>query len=82
MLADSCGTCMKTPSPLKFEVSALVAKIERVDNEMGDIENDFFADGGICCPSCGVPGYSEMSLKQERRVKRLKQLRDKLARDA
>ncbi len=39
---------------------------------------DFWENGGICCPDCGVPGYSELVRKQERRWRRSEQIRLRL----
>ncbi len=69
-------------SPLRFEARALKVKIARVDDEISAISQRFWASGGVCCPSCGVPGFSEMVCKQERREKRLDNLYRKLAKDS
>ena len=68
-------------SGLKTELANLRKRISATEDYMGRLSNDFWANGGVCCPSCGVPGYSELSLKQERREERIKQILAKLARD-
>jgi hypothetical protein len=45
---------------------------------MADIEREFWLDGGVCCPCCGVPGYSEMMSAQERRERRILYIEKKL----
>lgn len=67
--------------PLRTELMHLLAKYERVDEEMGRQAADFWANDGVCCPSCGVPGYSEMALAQDRREARMDQIRAKIGRD-
>jgi len=68
----------RDPSPLRAELTALKAKVQRVDFRMADIEREFWLDGGVCCPCCGVPGYSEMMSAQERRERRILYIEKKL----
>ncbi len=64
------------------QLKALQARYRREDDELGDIAREFWANGGICCPGCGVPGYSERERRQERREQRITELKAKIARDA
>ncbi|VBQ81368.1 hypothetical protein [Burkholderia pseudomallei] len=68
-------------SGLKRELEGLKRNIDRTDELMSQLESEFWAGGGVCCPGCGVPGYSELQLKQERREHREKQIVAKLKRD-
>lgn len=68
-------------SGLKRELEGLKRNIARTDANMGELASDFWANGGVCCPSCGVPGYSELELKQERRERRVEEIIAKLKRD-
>jgi hypothetical protein len=65
-------------SPLRAELADLKAKVRREDIRLGEIERQFWLDGGVCCPSCGVPGYSEAMSAQERRELRIQYLENKL----
>jgi DNA repair exonuclease SbcCD ATPase subunit len=66
-------------SPLEREIQSIERKILREELRMDRLSAQFWADGGVCCPSCGVPGYSELMFAQERREAWLKILREKLA---
>jgi transposase len=66
-------------SLLREELANLKAKIQREDIRLGEIERQFWEDGGVCCPCCGVPGFSEAEKRQERRYLRIKQIEKKLA---
>lgn len=69
-------------SVLRKEISRLNHVIERTEQEMINLEEDFWQNGGICCPGCGVPGFSEMEEKQERRKKQLRYLIKKYEKDS
>jgi hypothetical protein len=69
-------------SPLKVEQRNLERALAQTYVHMDGLERTFWSSGGICCPSCGVPGFSVLVDKQERRLVRLKQIRDKLKRDS
>lgn len=64
---------------LALERFHLVKQIQRTEDTMQRMARDFWSRGGICCPGCGVPGYSELSNKQDRRRARLGQIDKKLA---
>ncbi|EPS1221624.1 hypothetical protein ACVBR5_000850 [Burkholderia cenocepacia] len=72
---------MTRSSGLKQELEGLKRNIDRTDELMSQLESDFWGSGGVCCPSCGVRGYSELQLKQERRERRVKEVVAKLRRD-
>jgi len=65
-------------SPLKKELINLESRIEKDNDLLSEIERDFWENGGTCCPSCGVRGFSDLVNKQERREKRVAQIRKKL----
>ncbi|WP_144106797.1 hypothetical protein [Paraburkholderia sp. BCC1886] len=67
--------------PLRTELAHLRRRIRKTGDYLSKLSSDFWRRGGICCPSCGVEGYSDLQMKQERREKRLLQLLDKLKRD-
>jgi hypothetical protein len=67
---------------LRTELDGLRKNISATDNSMADMAAAFWSDGGVCCPSCGCPGYSELVSKQERREARVRQILTKLERDA
>ena len=71
----------KRISPLNQEIVGLKRNIASTEDWQANVANQFWANGGICCPCCGVPGYSEASSLNERRMLRLKQLEAKLLRD-
>ena len=54
------------------EIRLLRKKIYIKELEMDKISAQFFAEGGVCCPSCGEPGYSKLVHAQERREAWLK----------
>ena len=64
---------------LKKELECLLANISRTEDYMGELADEFWSNGGICCPSCGVRGYSELELKQERRYQRVNEIKQKIA---
>lgn len=66
---------------LRAELDGLLKNIRRTDDLMAQQADEFWANDGVCCPSCGVPGYSDLQLKQERREKRVAEVRAKIARD-
>lgn len=68
----------KSKSPLKFELRNLERNILETDARMQEVEREFWANGGVCCPGCGVPGWHELTEKQERRRERVKQIHTKL----
>jgi hypothetical protein len=65
-------------SPLRVELNNLVRSVERTERYLDRMGVEFWADGGVCCPSCGCPDYSELMGKQERREKRIAYLKRKL----
>lgn len=69
-------------SPLVQELAGLTINIAETDAKLARLAKEFWANGGVCCPSCGVPGYSDLQLKQERRRERVKQVIAKLDRDS
>lgn len=68
-------------SALKQELENLRKNVKETYNHMGSLSAEFFSSGGVCCPSCGVRGYSELIDKQDRRHKRIDQILAKLSRD-
>jgi DNA repair exonuclease SbcCD ATPase subunit len=64
-------------SGIALAMEQLESKIAREDARMDEISDQFFRDGGVCCPSCGEPGYTELKLAQERREKWLSILKKK-----
>lgn len=58
---------LTTKDRLEREIVRIKCKIAVEDDRMSQISDQFFEDGGICCPACGVPGYSESMSAQERR---------------
>lgn len=65
-------------SKLKEELSNLTRNIYETDVYLGTLASKFWREGGVCCPTCGVEGYGELELKQERRWKRKKELENSL----
>ena len=63
---------------LKLELANLQKQIIRTDRHLEEMSDEFWRSGGVCCPSCGMPGYSELMWKQERRELRVKQIEKKL----
>jgi hypothetical protein len=68
-------------SPLQQELVNLNRSIDSTDVNLSYLASKFWRDGGICCPDCGVPGFSDLVAKQERRHKRVAEIEAKLARD-
>jgi hypothetical protein len=67
-------------SLLEREISRLERKIASEEKHMAEISDSFFRNGGVCCPSCGEPGYSELMRAQERRERWLSVLKQKQVR--
>ena len=65
-------------SPLKTELKNLKKKIAEDDLRLAQMSDDFWQNGGICCPSCGVPGFRDLCDKQDRRSLRVKGIEKKL----
>lgn len=65
-------------SPLKEELYFLEKNYLRTSKHLEELDNTFWRNGGICCPSCGVSGYPYLLDKQERRFKRMAEIRRKL----
>ena len=65
-------------SSLKAELANLELNLATTYTFMSELAEEFWDNGGVCCPSCGVPGYSELLLKQERREARIAQIKKKL----
>lgn len=65
-------------SPLKRELKNLYNNITRTETLLGIMNDEFWRDGGVCCPYCGCPGYRELTYKNERREERVKQIKYKL----
>lgn len=68
-------------SPLKVELRNLRRNYHLTEDHLRKVSSEFWANGGVCCPNCGVPGYSALQDKQERREARIKQIEAKLARN-
>ncbi|MNI77787.1 hypothetical protein D3C87_324660 [compost metagenome] len=66
-------------SNLKTELENLYKNIYITERYLGELSDTFWKNGGICCPCCGVEGYSELELKQERREKRVLEIKAKLS---
>ncbi len=69
-------------SPLKQEITNLRINIARDQERLDNAEMNFWENGGICCPFCGVPGYSELASLQDRRQLRIDQLLVKIEKDS
>lgn len=69
----------KHRSPLRAELDNLEVKIYREDIRLAELNQQFLAEGGVCCPSCGIPGYSDAVCAQDRRRARVCYLKAKLA---
>lgn len=54
-------------SNLTSEIQLLERKIYLEENRMDLISEKFFREGGVCCPGCGVPGFTRLKLAQDRR---------------
>lgn len=68
-------------SPLKTEIENLRVKIRKDEARLAKAERKFWNEGGVCCPFCGVSGYSELSRLQDERQTRIDQLLAKIKRD-
>lgn len=71
---------IRLASPLKTELANLRRNYDRDEDKLARASRDFWSSGGVCCPSCGVRGYGELQLKQERRLKRMDEIRAYLQR--
>jgi hypothetical protein len=65
---------------LEQELRNLYLKIHKVDKELSAAEKKFWDNGGTCCTSCGIPGFRELSLKQEYREVHAIQIKAKIER--
>ncbi len=65
-------------SPIKSEIEHLRISRTADDQRLGSAERNFWKAGGVCCPGCGVPGFSKLVNKQERRMSRHADLAFKL----
>ena len=65
-------------SPLRRELRNLKTKVQQEDFRLSQLEMEFWEMGGVCCPSCGIPGFSEARDAQERRLQRIHYLEKKL----
>lgn len=72
----------KPQSGLKLELVNLRKRYSETEDYLSRLSNEFWRADGVCCPSCGVPGYSELLLKQERREKRIAEIMQRLKREA
>jgi hypothetical protein len=61
------------------EITNLERKMLKVELHMDRLEDQFWRDGGGCCPGCGMPGYSDLQSAQDRRERWMKILQAKLA---
>lgn len=69
---------IKRISPLKIELANLQKAHTRTEKQLSSLNANFWANNGVCCPACGVQGYSELMSKQERREKRIASIKAKL----
>jgi 4-hydroxy-3-methylbut-2-en-1-yl diphosphate synthase IspG/GcpE len=69
----------KRKSPLNTELENLYKSIEKTDVYLYDLEQRFWENGGICCPSCGSKEYRHLVEKQKRRRRRVEALKKKLS---
>lgn len=65
-------------SPLRYELMRLNQRYSETELELNRFSDNFWENNGICCPGCGVPGYSDLQDKQYRRLIRMDELRVKL----
>lgn len=65
-------------SPLREELRNLQMKHALEAQRLDEVQREFWAAGGVCCPCCGVPGYSAAVDAQARREQRIQQLQKKL----
>jgi len=68
-------------SPLKIELKNLRRSYAADDERMLEMSDNFWRNGGVCCPGCGVPGYNDLRDKQYRRLRRIEGIEKKLERD-
>lgn len=61
-------------SPLEKELRNLRKNIERTDEHLQKLSDDFWREGGACCPHCRVPGFSGLAKQQHRRRERVSQI--------
>lgn len=66
-------------SPLKIELANLRKRFAENEVRLQRASDDFWRNGGICCPGCGVPGFLDLQFKQERRLLRIDGLKRKLS---
>ncbi len=69
-------------SPLKIELANLRRVYASDEMRLSSMADDFWQNGGICCPGCGMPGYRDLEEKQERRLCRMSGIEQKLKNDA
>lgn len=69
---------LKKPSPLRVELTNLEHRVLQEDLRLYELEQQFWSDGGVCCPYCGIPGFSGAVDKQVRRKARITQIEHKL----
>lgn len=60
------------PVTLGDEIQRLRKRIFIEDMKMEKLTIEYFENDGICCPGCGLDGFSEMLQKQERRERWLR----------
>ena len=65
-------------SPLTVELENLKLNYAVTADLLAELEEEFWANGGTCCPGCGVRGFNELCEKQSRRAKRISELEIKL----
>lgn len=65
-------------SPLREELRNLQMKHALEAERLDEVQREFWANGGVCCPYCGIPGYSAAVDAQARREERIRQLEKKL----
>jgi hypothetical protein len=65
-------------SPLKTELENLKKRFAEDEVRLQKVSDDFWRNGGICCPGCGVRGFLDLQFKQERRLLRMDGIKKKL----
>ncbi len=68
----------KAPYSLATELEFLERNIRTTNARLAEINKEFWANGGTCCPSCGSLEYRELVEKQDRRIARRHIVRNKL----
>lgn len=63
---------------LRYELKGLKKNYRSTEEYLREVAREFWANGGICCPGCGVRGYSALQMKQDRRYDRIRQIEKKL----